>query len=72
MNNEDWWYRLIDYNWTRHPTAYCWRKKGYLTNGLMKTHKCKQRHCEKLDLNIVLEDNDKSIDNSEKVAEIEK
>lgn len=71
MKKDYWEYRLIDQNWTRHPTAYCKRKKGYLTNGLMRTHKCKQRQCPMLDLNIVLEDNEEFIENSEKVAEIE-
>lgn len=41
----DWEYRLIDGNWTRQPVAYCKSKKGYLTEGLMKTHRCKKRKC---------------------------
>lgn len=72
MNNNEWWYRLIDQNWTRRPTAYCKRKKGYLTNGLMRTHKCRQRKCPKLDLDIVLEEDEENIEDGNKITEIEK
>jgi hypothetical protein len=43
-----WEYRLIDNNWTRHPVAYCKRYQGYLTEGLIKTHKCRERNCKRL------------------------
>lgn len=45
---ECWWYRLIDDNWTRKPKAFCTRYDGYLTNGLMNTHGCKKRSCIRL------------------------
>ena len=51
MNDNDektWWYRLIDDNWTRKPTAFCTRYDGYLTDGLIRTHKCKKRRCIRL------------------------
>lgn len=47
-SNDDWWYRLIDDNWTRKPKAFCIRYDGYLTNGLMNTHGCKKRNCIRL------------------------
>lgn len=53
---EYWEYRLIDNNWTRHPVAYCWRYKGFLTKGLMKTHKCKERKCRRLQEDIELDE----------------
>ena len=49
-----WEYRLIDNNWTRHPVAYCKRYHGYLTEGLMKTHKCRSRNCRRLQEDIEL------------------
>lgn len=50
QNNQEecWWYRLIDDNWTRKPKAFCIRYDGYLTNGLMNTHGCKKRNCIRL------------------------
>lgn len=51
----DWEYRLIDNNWTRRPKAYCKRYHGYLTDGLMKTHKCRERNCRRLQEDIELE-----------------
>lgn len=51
---EVWEYRLIDNNWTRHPVAYCKRYHGYLTEGLMKTHKCRERNCRRLQEDIEL------------------
>ena len=41
-------YKCIDGNWTKHPVAFCVRKKGVLTKGLMKTHKCEERNCPRL------------------------
>lgn len=51
----DWEYRLIDNNWTRYPTAYCRYRKSYLTEGLMKTHRCRERQCKRLQEDIELE-----------------
>lgn len=52
MKNNDkepeWEYRLIDNNWTKHPVAYCEYKEGYLTEGLIKTHRCRKRKCDRL------------------------
>lgn len=38
-------YRLIDKNLALNPVAYCRVHHGYLTKGLMKTHRCMQRQC---------------------------
>lgn len=41
-------YLCIDGNWTWYPCAYCYYHKGVLTKKLMKTHKCKERQCKRL------------------------
>lgn len=57
MNNqEDWEYRLIDNNWTRHPVAYCRWYKAYLTEGLIRTHKCRKKQCKRLQEDIELDE----------------
>lgn len=38
-------YQLIDNNWTHRPRAYCQSHTGYLTDGLMNTHRCIKRGC---------------------------
>lgn len=50
-----WWYRCIDNNWTYHPAAYCKYHQGVLTEGLMKTHRCRERKCKRLDETIKFE-----------------
>ena len=45
-------YKLIDGNWAYNPVAYCKYRRGGLTEKLMKTHKCKERNCPKLEENI--------------------
>ncbi len=52
MKNTEYWYELIDGNWTRHPAAWCHYHKGYLTEKLMKTHKCKSKNCRRLDFDL--------------------
>lgn len=42
-------YLLIDGNWSHYACYYCRRKQGYLTKGLVNTHKCKQRKCNMLE-----------------------
>ena len=37
-------YRAIDGNVLKHPVAYCAYHHGYLTNKLIKTHKCHKKH----------------------------
>jgi len=39
-------FRLIDKNYALEPCAYCKFHNGYLTVGLMKTHRCMARGCE--------------------------
>ena len=51
---EIWEYRLIDNNWTRHPVAYCRWYHGYLTEGLIKTHKCREKNCRRFQEDIEL------------------
>ena len=48
MNEEHWEYRLIDGNWSAKAVAYCTYHHGYLTEALMKVHKCKKRECHRL------------------------
>jgi hypothetical protein len=36
---------LIDGNWSHYPVAECLYHKGFLTNGLVDTHRCEKRHC---------------------------
>lgn len=43
-----WEYRLIDGNWSPRAVAYCTYKHGYLTEALMKVHKCRKRECQRL------------------------
>lgn len=52
---EYWEYKCIDGNWTKRPVAYCTYKKGVLTEGLMKTHRCRERQCKRLRDNIDFE-----------------
>ena len=37
--------QLIDGNYTLYPAAYCKRHGGYLTQGLINTHRCDKRNC---------------------------
>ena len=37
--------RLIDGNWSFYPVAYCKSHSGYLTQGLIDTHRCDERNC---------------------------
>ena len=46
--NDRWEYRLIDSNWSAKAVAYCTYKHGYLTEPLMKVHKCRKRQCQRL------------------------
>ena len=49
MKPEDRWeYRLIDGNWSPRAVAYCTYHHGYLTEPLMKVHKCRKRQCQRL------------------------
>ena len=41
-------YQLIDGNMTYYPTAFCSAHTGYLTAGLINTHRCRKRHCKAL------------------------
>lgn len=52
---KEWQYRCVDGNWTWCPIAYCRRKKGVLTEGLMRTHKCRERKCGRLDETVEFE-----------------
>lgn len=45
----EWLYRCIDGNWTYYPAAYCKYHQGVLTEGLLQTHRCRQRQCKRLD-----------------------
>jgi len=38
-------YELIDGNYSRYPVGYCRYRKGYLSVGLMETHRCNERRC---------------------------
>ena len=37
--------QLIDGNWSFYAVAFCACHGGYLTQGLIDTHRCKKRHC---------------------------
>ena len=37
-------YRAIDGNWLKSPVGYCAYHHGYLTERLMRTHKCHKKH----------------------------
>lgn len=37
--------RLIDGNWSFYPAAFCAYHDGYLTQGLIDTHRCNKRNC---------------------------
>jgi len=41
-------YETIDGNLTYYPLAWCSHYRGVLTKGLMHTHRCKERHCKRL------------------------
>ena len=41
-------YELIDGNYSHYPVGYCKRHLGWLTLGLMNTHKCVVRGCVQL------------------------
>lgn len=49
------YYEMIDGNFTNHPVAYCKRYKGALTRGMMNTHGCTERKCNKLDMDYKFE-----------------
>lgn len=38
-------HELIDGNWSHYPVAYCACHSAFLTQGLIDTHRCVQRHC---------------------------
>lgn len=38
-------YELIDGNFSYYPVAYCKCHDGYLTQGLIDTHRCEKRQC---------------------------
>lgn len=40
-------YLLIDGNWSYYPIAYCAYHKAYMTQGLVETHRCANRKCNK-------------------------
>lgn len=56
--SDEWFYKCIDGNWTYHPEAYCKARKGVLTKGLMKTHRCRERACMHLDDTVDFEAGD--------------
>jgi len=37
--------QLIDGNWTFYPVTYCKVHGGFLTQGLIETHRCDHRQC---------------------------
>ena len=39
---------LIDGNFSRYPEAFCNYYGGYLTRGIMDTHRCDKRDCKRL------------------------
>ena len=39
---------LIDGNFSRYPEGYCDYYGGYMTRGLMDTHRCDRRDCKRL------------------------
>lgn len=41
-------YQLIDGNMSYYPIAFCSVHTGYLTAGLINTHKCNRRRCRQL------------------------
>ena len=49
---ERWEYRLIDGNWSPRAVAYCTYHHGYLTEALLKVHKCRKKQCKRLRENI--------------------
>ena|GEM_PF-4344443 len=38
---------LIDGNFSRYPEGYCDYYGGYMTRGLMDTHRCDRRDCKR-------------------------
>lgn len=41
-------FELIDGNFSHYPRSYCAYHGAYLTDGLIETHRCIQRHCARL------------------------
>lgn len=41
-------YELIDGNLTHYPRAFCEWHGGWLSDGLIDTHRCEQRQCNRL------------------------
>lgn len=41
---------LIDGNPSYYPVAFCKTHGAYLTEGLVNTHRCEQRHCKGFEL----------------------
>lgn len=39
---------LIDGNFSHYPRSFCTYHGAYLTDGLIKTHRCIERHCARL------------------------
>lgn len=40
---------LIDGNVSQYIVGYCTRKGGFMTNGLVNVHRCRERHCNKFE-----------------------
>ena len=45
-------FELIDGNKTHYPKGYCRRYGGYLSSGLMETHRCLERNCVRYEAEI--------------------
>lgn len=45
----EWQYKCIDGNWSYYPVAYCKYYDGVLTEGLIHTHRCREKECNRLD-----------------------
>lgn len=41
---------LIDGNFSYYPSAFCVVHNGFLTKGLMDTHRCEKRNCDGLEV----------------------
>ena len=41
---------VIDGNLSYYPVAYCYYHDAYVTQGQLDTHRCKQRHCKRLEM----------------------
>ena len=59
---DEWEYRCIDGNWTKRPAAYCTYHHGVLTEALMKVHKCKERECKRLRLEVDWENEGREVE----------